>query len=322
MCIVPIFRYSAPLVPWTVAELFAIDKLWSRAVKFSLRLPMSFDLAPILLSPQYGSMGLEPAASFVLKETQIHLKQCLSLNDDVNDLVKTSTLETMELLGLAEARDAIKVESLMAKRILHRTPAFRQAVLLSPTYWGSLHWMLRNTAYGKLLATVVQEWKTAQAGVHPQQPVPGPSIRRASTVDKVMRSLHSARIFTVQQLIAGSGWDLKQYSMLPKPVTKLFRAVEYYVFKECLHGNPGASALIQRRKPDIKMLLYQAASVASANHHSPRSRPVQFPLSCFEQVEGFMWAPSDLDGHDLVHVGEAVCKYFPREAPASGTTLF
>jgi hypothetical protein len=27
-CVVPIFRYSAPLVPWTEAELYNIDKLW------------------------------------------------------------------------------------------------------------------------------------------------------------------------------------------------------------------------------------------------------------------------------------------------------
>ena len=83
ICIIPVFRYSAPLVPWTSAELYVIDKLWSRAVKFALRLPVSFDLAPLLLSKEFGGMALEPAANFLTKEIQLHVKQCLSHNDEV-----------------------------------------------------------------------------------------------------------------------------------------------------------------------------------------------------------------------------------------------
>ena len=101
MCVVPVFRYSAPLVPWTWAELRSIDKLWSRAVKYSLRLPLSFDLAPILLGSAYGGLGLEPAASYMLKEVQIHVKQCLAREDDVDAWLRHVTRETMRLLGMA-----------------------------------------------------------------------------------------------------------------------------------------------------------------------------------------------------------------------------
>ncbi len=80
-CVIPIFWYSAPLVPWTAAELYSIDKLWCQAVKYSLHLPVSFAMAPILLGKGEGGMALEPAASFVVKEVQIHVQQCLRLHD-------------------------------------------------------------------------------------------------------------------------------------------------------------------------------------------------------------------------------------------------
>ena len=54
VCVIPIFRYSAPLVPWTQKELHSIDRLWSKAIKYALRLPVSFDLAPVLLDKVVG----------------------------------------------------------------------------------------------------------------------------------------------------------------------------------------------------------------------------------------------------------------------------
>ena len=77
-----------------------MDKQWSMAVKYSLHLPTSFDIALILLDRARGGLGLEPAANFMLKEVQIHVKQCLQLGGEVSDLLRDATLDVMTMLGI------------------------------------------------------------------------------------------------------------------------------------------------------------------------------------------------------------------------------
>jgi hypothetical protein len=74
-------------------------------MKYSLSLPVSFDLAPVLLSKAVGGMALEPVANFVLKEVQTHVKQCLSLGDEVSDWFCDSVYSAMQALGMQSAED-------------------------------------------------------------------------------------------------------------------------------------------------------------------------------------------------------------------------
>lgn len=55
VCIEPLFRYSAPLIPWTEKELSEIDKLWGRVTRASLQLMKCTDTAVVLLPPNAGA---------------------------------------------------------------------------------------------------------------------------------------------------------------------------------------------------------------------------------------------------------------------------
>jgi hypothetical protein len=127
-CVVPIFRYSAPLVPWTWAELRRLNKIWSRAVKYSLHLPLSFDLAPILLDNAHWGLGLEPAANFMLKEIQIHVRQCLHLRGEVT-LVPWCKVQPRRLCVLWVCSQHQMCTKLVLVRwlrnIWHQLPCFR-----------------------------------------------------------------------------------------------------------------------------------------------------------------------------------------------------
>jgi len=108
-------------------------------VKYSLRLPVSFNSAPILLSKAVGGMALEPAATFVLKEVQIHVKQCLSLGDEVSYWFCDSVYSAMQALGMQSAEDVCSVsDSKVTKHILASTPVFCMHTLLQHTYWGDV----------------------------------------------------------------------------------------------------------------------------------------------------------------------------------------
>ena len=142
-CVVPIFWYSAPLVQWTAAEWYKVDALWSQAVKYSLRLPISFPLDPILLNKDQGGMSLTPAAFYMLKEVQIHVRQCLAQKDNIFDWTLDSAWGVMRKLGMYSAKDVFQVgTSSAALSSLASSPFFQMHSLLQPPYWETLSTLL------------------------------------------------------------------------------------------------------------------------------------------------------------------------------------
>lgn len=321
-CVVPIFRYSAPLVPWTWAELEDIDRLWSRAVKYSLHLPLSFSLAPIFLNKTYGGMGLEPAANFMIKELKIHVQQCLAFHDDVADLLTHTTLEAMRLLGMQSPADVYKVggDSHVAKALLASTPVLRAHALLLRTYWGSVDWMEVHPPWGQRLAPMVQDWKAISQGntppgldevaaIHPQ--ISAPDMR---VLEKVLVGLHKSHVYKVEDLIAGIGWGLKDFKLLPPSIKVTVTSKDYALFSQYMLRFPTVYNRVHRQQPNIVHMLQYAPPAIAPPLATPEQQADELPLdaAALVELEGLCWSPDDFRGEDTAHcsLDTLVCKHF------------
>jgi hypothetical protein len=307
-CIIPIFRYSAPSVPWTAAELYDIDKLWSRVVKYSLHPPISFNLAHILLDRAQGGMGLEPAANFMLKEIQIHVRQCLQMEGEVSALMIEAASEVMMSLGMCTAQDVYKVgTSKVVKDLLATTPVFRMHALLQHTYWGELEWLTHAWPYGKPLAAVVRYWLATRSFNNANSNlggITGPKAEQAGTVMKVLTVMHRAGVSTVQHLWANHGWGLKEHNGLTVAVQKQITSAQYKVFLACVMGHPGARLLVEHTQSVLTMLPPGGFQFEGA----PRESSHVF--SMMGELEGLIWTSEDMALPDEALLGHPVCKHF------------
>ena len=75
-CIEPLFRYSAPIIPWTDKQLHKVERVWAQVRKASLKLTRSTDTSIVLLPQDQGGLGLKPAAWHRVKELRTHISQC------------------------------------------------------------------------------------------------------------------------------------------------------------------------------------------------------------------------------------------------------
>ena len=303
ICVVPIFRYSAPLVPWTAAELLKIDRLWSRAVKYSLRLPLSFASAPVFLSRSHGGLGLEPAANFMLKEVQIHVGQCFAFTDVVQEWSLDAALECMHRLGLRRPEDLLLLSNSRAVQDeLAATPAFRMHGILQHTYWNHLEYLTMRPPIlrGLAIALPIQKLRETGHNVH-------------ACVDKVLIAFHSASIYTVEQLTAGCGWNFTSYNHLPGKVKAAFPSIQYTLFQQCLLQSAAAKSLLFKKKPDLAALFADQQPAVHAAAPPDELPQLKWMGNPFLEMEGLYWNPEDIPPGNTNCLGELVCKLFQAE---------
>ena len=304
MCVVPVFRYSAPLVPWTWAELRDIDKLWSRAAKYALRLPLSFDLAPILLGAESGGMGLEPAANYLLKETQLHVRQCFAHYDDVRTWASHITYEVMRLLGMTKEADVrLTGDSRLVTALLSFSPVFRLHALLRHTFWGETGSFEVEHRSDSPLARVARSWRELRTGqsLVPELFPSGITVQTERILDKVMIAFHKAQVYTVKDLIPPAGWGLREHKHLPALVRSAIAPREYATFCQHLMGLPWMRKQVNSRKPSITQA-FQLGALMQEPHLGRDAAPAEDPASflriekqAFEELEGLHWDVEDFN---------------------------
>lgn len=106
VCVEPLFRYSAPLIPWTERELRTMDRLWAQGKKASLKLTSSTDNAIIFLSQQEGGLGLRPALWHQMKELRTHILQSTSRRDELDRLIRDRNRWLMERVPAVDMKEA------------------------------------------------------------------------------------------------------------------------------------------------------------------------------------------------------------------------
>ena len=104
-CIEPLFRYSAPLIPWTDKQLHKVERVWAQVKKASLKLTRSTDTSIVLLPQDQGGLGLKPAWHLV-KELRTHIRQCEAREGELRDLMnerRALLLQRCESWDMADA---------------------------------------------------------------------------------------------------------------------------------------------------------------------------------------------------------------------------
>jgi hypothetical protein len=87
--VVPIFRYSAGVVPWSKTELDQISTLWMAAYKpeNAWNLPCSMDSTPIILDQEHGGRACPSATEVWIRAGLDALDQCISLPGEISRIV-------------------------------------------------------------------------------------------------------------------------------------------------------------------------------------------------------------------------------------------
>jgi hypothetical protein len=85
--IVPFFRYSAGVVPWSKTELEHITTMWLTAYKQAWTLPRSMDSTPIEVDKEHGGRECPSAIEVWIRAVLDTLDQCLSLPGEIANIV-------------------------------------------------------------------------------------------------------------------------------------------------------------------------------------------------------------------------------------------
>ncbi len=75
------FRYSAPLVPWTDAELDQLHRVWLQVQRAAWRLPPGYSSAPFVFPSARGGCPEEHQVVPMVQALVKHIEQLVALPD-------------------------------------------------------------------------------------------------------------------------------------------------------------------------------------------------------------------------------------------------
>ena len=77
------FRYSAPLVPWTDAQLNELHRVWLQVHRTAWRLPTGYPSAPLMLPSEHGGCPVAHPRVLLVQALAKHIEQLVALSDDL-----------------------------------------------------------------------------------------------------------------------------------------------------------------------------------------------------------------------------------------------
>mmetsp|Transcript_17304 Transcript_17304/g.47643 ORF Transcript_17304/g.47643 Transcript_17304/m.47643 type:complete len:271 (-) Transcript_17304:357-1169(-) len=119
--IVPVFRYSAGLVPWSLPELENITALWVRAYRIAWRMPDGTDSGLFRLPPRGGGRGCPSATQIWLADALQLLDHCDRIPGEVRTVVRQATLHECKAHGcldLFQLQRAMRLCPHLARTVL------------------------------------------------------------------------------------------------------------------------------------------------------------------------------------------------------------
>eukprot|EP00286_Rhodomonas_abbreviata_P000807 CAMPEP_0181288690 /NCGR_PEP_ID=MMETSP1101-20121128/472_1 /TAXON_ID=46948 /ORGANISM="Rhodomonas abbreviata, Strain Caron Lab Isolate" /LENGTH=634 /DNA_ID=CAMNT_0023392839 /DNA_START=190 /DNA_END=2091 /DNA_ORIENTATION=- len=100
MCVIPLFRYSAALVPWTKSELADLSTKFGIAVKGAWKVTNQCGRPILTADTKQGGLNAPLAESLVVQERWGVLQQGLAHNDDIKQLIEWRLKRTMRQQGV------------------------------------------------------------------------------------------------------------------------------------------------------------------------------------------------------------------------------
>jgi len=80
------FRYGAPLVPWTDAELNKLHKTWLQVNRAAWRLPPGYPSAPIVFPSEHGGCPVAHPLVPLVQALAKHIEQLVALPDEIREI--------------------------------------------------------------------------------------------------------------------------------------------------------------------------------------------------------------------------------------------
>jgi hypothetical protein len=111
ICILPIFRYSAPFTPWTKSELTHLQAMLTKARKYAYKLPVKIASAPFELAGLDGGLDHAPLELHLLKEQTLHFKQCMQHDDACRHLLIEHNKAALHSIGAHTPHQAQRILS-------------------------------------------------------------------------------------------------------------------------------------------------------------------------------------------------------------------
>ena len=232
MCVIPLFLYSAALVPWTPCELRKIEALWLRARKHAWKVSYTLANAPFQLEEGDGGLAHKTIEWQLIKAQQRHFAQCLQHDDEVRSITLQHHRRCMQQLG---AHDAIQAQTELAMGC-HYT-ALRSSSLLrllkttQEVGCGLVTPFFDTPAADTRLLDTIQEQRI-HAALHPPAPASNTTLphltaewalhQRTQTHSKAVKALIKAGCTTTTSLLSCDHTTLRLHCDLP---TKLKRAI-------------------------------------------------------------------------------------------------
>ena len=166
VAIVPIFRYSCPLVPWTAQELGEIARLWDSAYRVAWKVGPTFPAAPLRFPREHGGFQIPDPFAILARECQSLVSQIMELEDSVNLLLRNEVERAMKEYGVTTIAELqtelyLSVSPTTALPSLVHRMAWSFVVLGLQIDWQELH--SGNEGTGLLAMTHMRrmEWLTA-----------------------------------------------------------------------------------------------------------------------------------------------------------------
>lgn len=117
------FRYSAPLVPWTDAELDRLHTLWLRVHKAAWTLPKSFPASPFSLPQASGGCPLTHPKVFMIQALTTHVEKLVALPDQIRETAIRKYRQLCEECGCNNEKELS--EFLQSERLPRTCPIAR-----------------------------------------------------------------------------------------------------------------------------------------------------------------------------------------------------
>ena len=125
VCIIPLFRYSASLVPWTPAELAVISTKFGVAMKVAWKVNKGCATAPIRLDKVRAGWACPSAQVLYVQELWASYHQFLQHPDELATMTKYETSRLLHTFGCSTLGD------LQEEMLLHpRATTFQERLLL------------------------------------------------------------------------------------------------------------------------------------------------------------------------------------------------
>ena len=94
--VIPVFRYSAGVVPWTKTELEQISRLWLTAFKQAWTFSPKLDASPISLDREDGGRECPSATEEWIRAVLDLWEQCISFPSEISRVIWSKRVSTMD----------------------------------------------------------------------------------------------------------------------------------------------------------------------------------------------------------------------------------